>query len=186
MSIKTLDVNTDSIQLTTTDTSLAGKVRMLYIDNIRTVLIGLVVVIHLAATYGFGGDWYYYEVGEVSPISYFILLPLQAIGAAFAMGLFFLIAGYFTPSAFDRKGAAGFLTDRSKRLGIPWALYEICLNPIIYYSIALHNNEYQGTFWQYLRSYIDELSSFGDGPVWFLEALLIFSIFYTAASLFLS
>lgn len=28
------------------------------------------------------------------------------------MGLFFLIAGYFVPQAYDRKGLAGFLSDR--------------------------------------------------------------------------
>ena len=35
------------------------------------------------------------------------------------MGFFFLLAGYFTPASYERKGAGAFLTDRFVRLGIP-------------------------------------------------------------------
>ena len=36
----------------------------------------------------------------------------------------YLIAGYFTPRAYDRKEARGFVVDRLKRLAVPWLLYE--------------------------------------------------------------
>ncbi|WP_181923822.1 hypothetical protein [Streptomyces inhibens] len=35
------------------------------------------------------------------------------------MGFFFMIAGYFTPASYDRKGARPFLRDCLKRLGVP-------------------------------------------------------------------
>ena len=38
------------------------KARLLYIDNIRIVLISLIVLLHLAITYGAPGDWYFHEV----------------------------------------------------------------------------------------------------------------------------
>ncbi len=80
--------------------------RLLYVDNLRWVLISLVVVGHLAITYGFEGDWYYKEPGETSEIFMIVLLPLAAIGYASLLGLFSLIAGYFTAPAYDRKGRA--------------------------------------------------------------------------------
>ena len=54
------------------------------------------------------------------------------------MGLLFLIAGYFTPRAYDRKGAGPFLIDRLKRLGIPLLFYEVVILPMISYPLDLH------------------------------------------------
>ena len=81
-----------------------AKPRLLYIDNVRMVLITLVVAGHLAVTYGVIGDWYYKEKGPTSDIFMFVAIPLGAILTASLLGLFALIAGYFTPRAYDRKG----------------------------------------------------------------------------------
>ncbi len=165
----------------------AARPRLAYLDNMRWVLITSVVLIHLSVTYGVEADWLYYEGGEVNPLISIPLLILAAIGANFAMGLFFLIAGYFTPAAYDRKGARRFLIDRFKRLGIPWLIFEILINPLVHYAVDVHGGEchgalydcqFQGTFWQYLKDFPRAKGSIGDGPVWFLEALLIFSIVY--------
>jgi len=164
------------------------KPRLIYIDNLRTALITGVVLGHLAGSYVLDADWMYVESGKVGVVAS-ILGPFIVIYlVTFAMGLFFLIAGHFTPPAYDRKGSRQFLLDRLKRLGIPWLLYEIFINPLIHYAVdshggdchgALYDCQYVGTFWQYLREFPRVSGSFGDGPVWFLEALLIFSIFYT-------
>ena len=162
------------------DTSVApSKPRLAYIDNIRTVLIALVVVGHLAITYGGEGDWYYKEQGQVSDIFSILALPFGAILMASLLGLFSLIAGYFTAPAYDRKGAGGFLLDRIKRLAIPLAFYEVIINPVINYVRDVHEG-YAGSFLEFVRNFFSPLKSFGDGPVWFLEMLLIFSIVYAA------
>jgi glucan biosynthesis protein C len=164
-----------------------SKRRLVYLDNLRTVLITAVVLGHMAGTYGVDADWMYREGGETSAVVSGLGLLAMVIGVSFAMGLFFLIAGYFTPPAYDRKGAGRFLVDRLKRLGIPWLFYEVVINPIIHYAVdvhggdckgALYDCQYQGTFWQYLREFPRTSGSFGDGPVWFLEALLLFSLCY--------
>ncbi|MGB8379965.1 MAG: hypothetical protein WCG47_01735 [Dermatophilaceae bacterium] len=36
------------------------------------------------------------------------------------LGLLFLLAGYFVPPAYDRKGPRRFLRKRWSRLGVPW------------------------------------------------------------------
>ena len=151
------------------------------------MLILAVVLSHVFNTYGIGLGWPYYEIGELNPAITVLGLLLVGIGVGFAMGLFFMIAGYFTPRAYDRKGFWRFLGDRLKRLGVPWLIYVALINPLIYYLVDVHGTEchggfynclYQGTFWQYLKEFPAALGNFADGPIWFLEALLIFSIFY--------
>ncbi|MBN2132338.1 MAG: hypothetical protein JW741_22750, partial [Sedimentisphaerales bacterium] len=36
-----------------------AKTRLLFVDNLRTMLIVLVVMVHLSITYGGEGGWYY-------------------------------------------------------------------------------------------------------------------------------
>lgn len=154
--------------------------RILYIDNIRVVLIALVVAGHLAITYSGDariGDWYTYESGELSEATSILLAVLLGIGWAFAMGLFFLIAGYFTPRPYERKGAGKFLTDRLIRFGAPLLFYALIINPLATYWAA-RGRGYVGSFWQFVTNNPDELTSAAVGPLWFVELLLIFTIVY--------
>lgn len=165
-----------------------SKTRLAYIDNLRTALIIGVIVAHLSITYGLAADWYYKEGGEASPMVNAFGLVLMVIGIGFTMGLFFMLAGYFTPSAYDRKGGRKFLAERFKRLGIPLLLFEVIINPLVHFMVDVHGGDctgslydcqFQGTFWQYMRDYPRLMEySIGDGPVWTLMAMLIFSIFY--------
>jgi glucan biosynthesis protein C len=101
------------------------KPRLVYIDNLRTVLITAVVLGHLSGSYVLDADWMYVESGKVGVVASILGPFIIVILVTFAMGLFFQIAGYFTPPAYDRKGSKQFLLDRFKRLGIPWLFYEI-------------------------------------------------------------
>jgi len=127
----------------------AGKDRLLYIDNIRIALITLVVVGHMAITYGAPvGDWYIAEAGEAGTVFSILIALFLGIGASFLLGLFYMISGYFTPRPFDRKGAGPFLLDRLKRLGIPLALYALVINPLVTYMVAVHGG-YEGSLWRW-------------------------------------
>ena len=101
---------------------------------------------------------------------------LGAIGLACGMGLFFLIAGYFTPGSYDRKGGASFVRDRIIRLGIPWLVYALLLQPLVYY-IA---DGLPGSFWSYYPTALHRMDSIADGVIWFVELLLFFSLVYAA------
>ena len=155
----------------------AGQARFLYLDNLRMAVITLVVVMHVAITYGSAGNWYYYEAGETNTLAFVIMALLGGIGTAFTMGMLFLIAGYFTPRAYDRKGAGRFLVDRLKRLGLPLLFYGVVILPVINYLLDLHEG-FQGSPGQWLVDYFRGVQSLADGPVWFLLELLIFCIFY--------
>ncbi len=177
MSTSVIDVVSTGAQLAAAEVRSASKVRLSYIDNVRTFLITLVVLCHVAITYGAEGAWYYHETGEKSTVAFIIIMPLLAIGAAFLLGLFFMIAGYFTPRAYDRKGSGPFLVERLKRLGIPLLFYTVVIPPIIHYALDVHDGS-ADTLCSWLPGYVQDRRSFADGPVWFLEALLIFSLFY--------
>jgi glucans biosynthesis protein C len=158
-------------------TRSAGKTRLVYLDNLRMAVITGVVLMHVAIIYGAEGAWFYHEPGEKDTLIFVIMMLLGGIGTAFTMGLLFLIAGYFTPRAYDRKGAGPFVIDRFKRLGLPLIFFEIFMLPLINYSVDVATGRAQSLI-QYLLDHFRNINSFADGPVWFLEQLLIFSIFY--------
>ena len=160
------------------NTQTAKKSRLLYIDNMRVWLIILVIIGHMAITYGASiGDWYYEEEGQVGVIFEVLTTLLLGIGASFLLGLFYMIAGYFTPRPYDQKGVRIFIVDRLVRLGIPLVIYATVINPLVTYWAGLHGG-YKGSFPKYVSTHLPELQNASVGPLWFVEALLIFSICY--------
>jgi fucose 4-O-acetylase-like acetyltransferase len=95
------------------------KPRLLYIDNLRIVLISMVVLLHLSITYGSTGDWFYNEKVPENVASAVVLTVYTTIAQAFTLAFFMMIASYLNPPAYDRKGPGAFVKDKLKRLGIP-------------------------------------------------------------------
>ena len=153
------------------------KARLFFIDNLRILLITLVMMIHLSITYGGEGGWYYRD-GQADTLSSILLTWHNAAVQAFSMGLFFMIAGYFTPGSYDHKGSRQFLKDRLLRLGIPMLCYDFIIGPLMAYPLI------QVGAWKSSGSYLGFLTRYygtfhiGTGPLWFVEALLIFAICY--------
>lgn len=143
------------------------RTRFAYIDNLRIYLTLLVILHHAAIAYGGAGDWAIRDVvtDELSPI---LLSIFNGINQAYFMAAFFLLAGYFTPAAFDRKGARQFLTDRLIRLGIPLLVYTTI---IVNLNGYLLDRFYQNTPYHVRLEY-------APGHLWFLQALLIFAGVY--------
>lgn len=153
-----------------------SKDRLFFIDNLRILLIILVVLVHLAITYGAPGSWYYIE-GQPDMIATILFSLFVAINQAFFMGFFFMISGYFTPGSYDKKGALPFFKDRLLRLGTPLLFYVIFIDPIINYALALSKG-FSGSFLDFLSLNIGSYRGLGSGPLWFLETLLIFAGVY--------
>lgn len=152
--------------------------RVFYIDNLRVFLIMLVIALHVSIAYGGSGMWSYKE--PTSDIATIVSLTMfNGVSQSFFMGLLFMIAGYFTPGSYDRKGIGRFLGDRFLRLGIPLVAYILLIDPIVAYEYATRNGLTHlpfPTFWS------QELAgmSFGVGPLWFVQTLLLFSLAYAA------
>ncbi|MDP9371195.1 MAG: acyltransferase [Chloroflexota bacterium] len=155
--------------------SRAGT-RLAFVDNIRVLLTILVVAHHAGQPYGpTGGEW-----PIVNPEHTRALGPFFAVNAAFFMGFFFLISGYFLPGAYDRKGAAAFLKERFLRLGLPLALFGLVFFGPITYLEYRDSAEGGRSFWGYFfRVYL------GEGRVefahlWFVAHLLFYAVCYAA------
>jgi glucans biosynthesis protein C len=153
-----------------------AKPRLLYIDNLRIVLISMVVLLHLAITYGAEGDWFYNETVPENVGSAVVLTLYTTIAQAFTLAFFMMISSYFNPPAYDRKGPRAFVVDKLKRLGIPLLLFWAVVNPLLVMMIRALEGEPPippdmslFTFWTRAAHV---------GPMWFVEALLIFSLVY--------
>lgn len=148
------------------------KPRLIFIDNLRAFLITLVILQHLAITYGAPtGLWYIHE-GIVDLPAGFIYVFFLAANQAFFMGLLFLFAGYFTVPSFERKGSGQFIADRALRLGIPILIFIYIIDPLMKYAL----NGFQGSLLSFFLS--NPFEGLGFGPLWFVEALLFFAIVY--------
>jgi peptidoglycan/LPS O-acetylase OafA/YrhL len=145
--------------------------REFYIDRLRSVMTVLVVLHHTAITYGSHGYWLYYELHPSSATSSFLLTLFVSTNQAYFMGLFFLIAGYFTPASLGRKCYGQFLRDRVVRLGIPLLVYSLILGPLTFGLVGAAEGK---GFWPTFFA-IWQQGAFSPGPLWFAELLLIFS-----------
>jgi len=147
--------------------------RLYFIDSLRILLISMVVAHHAGQAYGpTGGEWPIFSP-ERTPL----LGPFFPVNAAFFMGLFFLISGYFIPGSFDRKGAGIFIKDRLRRLGIPLLFMGfVVISPIVYLGYASEGGGL--SFWQFfLRIYIGQWQV-EIAHMWFVAHLLVYAIGY--------
>ncbi|HUB48872.1 MAG TPA: acyltransferase [Acetobacteraceae bacterium] len=141
------------------------------IDALRAVVTLLVVFHHTAITYGAIGGWYYKEILPSPTLGSRLLVLFCTVNQAWFMGLFFLLAGYYTQPAWHRHGTAGFIQGRLARLGIPIAVYALLLSPL---TVALAATA-RGRPFMRVFAYRWSHGAFEPGPLWFTEALLIFS-----------
>ncbi len=144
------------------------KERLQYIDNLRLLVIILVITIHLAVTVSGFGSWYYMYGTHLDTLSSVWFALYQSFTQAYFLGLLFMLSGYFVAGSYDRKGFGRFVGDRFKRLVIPTLIFMIAITPFI--EFVELGNRLVGF------SLIGFLS--GTGPMWFAAALFGFSLIY--------
>ncbi|MGD0901832.1 MAG: acyltransferase family protein [Terracidiphilus sp.] len=148
--------------------------RDLYIDRLRSVMTVMVILHHAAITYGAPGGWFWTELKPSAAPSSLLLTMFVSTNQAYFMGVFFLLAGYFTPASLERKGYARFIADRLLRLGLPLVAFGLILGPL---TAALVTAARGDGFWPTFVA-IWNRKEFISGPLWFAQALLIFSLAY--------
>jgi peptidoglycan/LPS O-acetylase OafA/YrhL len=150
--------------------------RDFYIDRLRSVMTAMVIVHHTAITYGAPGGWFWTELKPSGAPSSLLLRLFVSTNQAYFMGFFFLLAGYFTPASLERKGYARFICDRFRRLGLPLLAFGLLLGPL---TAAIVNWAQGDGFWV-VFPWLWRHKQFINGPLWFAQALLIFSLAYCA------
>ena len=143
----------------------------LWVDNLRVVLIAGVIVVHTATAYVVDIPWYYEQERAASDLwSVVIGLPTLLAGA-FGLGPLFLVAGTFSARSLARVGPARFTRARLARLGIPLLVFVALIQPLTDWTGNRRSE--RGSFLHYLG--ITEVS-----VMWFVAALLVFSLAYAA------
>lgn len=176
--------------VTATAARTARSSRLDYVDALRVCLIALVVAHHAVEAYVTAHPPEIPLPDPPIPRAWVFLW----VNAGFFMGLFFLLAGYFTAGAFDRKGGGAFLGDRWRRLGLPLLFGTLLLAPLPGWShLALDPRLPHVGYWTYLtRDFLGigtkpafwppgaRWPEFNLGHLWFLEHLLIYALLYAA------
>jgi fucose 4-O-acetylase-like acetyltransferase len=156
--------------------------RLAYLDNLKVVLIAGIIAIHAVLGYASIVEvWTYTELREVTlaPATEIVLFALVSPFGFFLMALLFLVAGLLTPASYDRKGGARFIRDRLLRLGLPFVVYVLLVQPSLIYALHHRWGDATGSYWEeYLGS-----GRLDTGPLWFVGVLLIFSLGYAGLRL---
>ena len=128
-----------------------------FLDNLRVVLVMLVIAHHVGQAYGPTGGWWPIQEEARSAV----LGPFFTVNRSFFMSLFFMISGYFTVMSVDRWGPRAYIKDRFLRLGLPTLSFGLVMALLQLFVFESHSA------WP-----VDV------GHLWFLEHLLIFSAAY--------
>ena len=143
--------------------------RQCWADNLRVLVIAVVVVWHTATAYLAGADWYYMD-RATSKVWSAVLVPAWFI-SGYALGPLFLVASWFSARSLGHKGAGAFARRRLLRLGVPLIAFTVVINGLANYVGDLGQGRHP--------SLVHDLSAGqGVGPMWFVAALLVFSLAY--------
>ena len=149
-----------------------------YLDNLKVVLIAAIIAIHGVLGYTGSMDlWSYTSVREVtlSPVTEAVLFVLNSPFGIFLLALQFLVAGLLSPPSLERKGPGRFARDRLLRLGVPFTVYVLLVQPAVMYALE---HPLGGASRSYWYEFLGAERQIDTGPLWFVGVLLIFSLAY--------
>ena len=154
------------------------KKRLLFVDNLRSILVLLLIVYHLAMAYNCWGEPNYIHLGVVIEIS-----DIVGVISPWFMGLMFLLAGISAKYSLEKRGYKRFIVERLLRLGIPFLLCTLLLCPVLSYIADVTHNGYTDNFFAHYAVFFTRFTDlsgydggFTIGHLWFLLVLLVISI----------
>jgi peptidoglycan/LPS O-acetylase OafA/YrhL len=151
--------------------------RIHWMDNLRTIIIFLVVLYHAAGVYSltFQSFWL-----VADPTYSDVLGIFNVVLDATVMPTIFFISGYLIPMSLRDKSGWAFLKSRFKRLMIPWGIAVLTLMPL-YKVIFLYSRGLPQEHWTtYFHFSPGNITS--QNWLWFLPVLFSFDILYVLLS----
>ncbi len=162
------------------------KTRIYFLDNLRTFLILLVVVLHSGLVYEsvLQNNWI-----VIDPVKNESIGLIRMYLDLFVMFMIFFISGYFVRFSTQNKSAFTFIKSKFNRILLPWIVAVFTLIPaykvIFLFSRGLPQQEWFTYFHIYERAGSD-LSFYANNPaqnwLWFLPVLFLFQVIYLALS----
>jgi fucose 4-O-acetylase-like acetyltransferase len=151
--------------------------RIHWMDNLRTIIILLVLLYHVGGVYEAAGLWgWFWIVDDPATITWVGILGI--VFDIMVMPTIFLVSGYLASASLKSKTGWGFLKGKFKRLMVPWVIAVFTLIPI-YKVIFLYSRNLPQEHWS-TYSHITNPNS--QNWLWFLPVLFVFNIFYLLLS----
>lgn len=166
--------------------------RLFYLDNLKILLILLVIMHHVGQGYGPSGGWWFYMTSQPEKLEW--MGRFFAVNASFFMGLFFMISGFFFAPSFDKKGFKKYAIDKLIRYGIPLLFVYWLLMPFVFYfNYELFSDNPSLSFFAFFKKIYLGIgqqpewfkpiltwpeSDYGFGHLWFVENLLVYALIY--------
>ena len=158
-----------------TNQQISTKQRVLFFDQIRALMIALVIAVHVPMAFGI--SWMGVRIpieGAAVPFFGGISIWFGYFCNTFFIYMLFLLSGYFVPRSVHKKGIANYLKDRLRRIGIPFLI-----------GLFLINNA------AWLLGRLSPASPLAElpwsdipfnrvGVLWFLVVLFLFDLLYCA------
>jgi glucan biosynthesis protein C len=147
---------------------LSDRPRLFFLDNLRAVVIVLVIVLHAAITYMADPPAWWYVIDADRSVAFTWLVLLVDVPL---MPALFFVAGYFAVGSLQRRGPGGFIREKTVRLAIPWVLGVVFLAPLATYM----NYVSRGVPTGYLQFWTSDFwgPMFQQSVYWFLGVLFI-------------
>jgi glucan biosynthesis protein C len=161
--------------------------RIYYLDWLRVIAILMVFLFHSTHIFDFG-DWQI-KNAEQSEIITIVLVVLSIWGMPF----FFLVAGASSWFALQRRTASQYVTERFKRLLIPFIIFTLLFSPVQYYLWWMNRiniGTTSASFQEFLRNELPPFDPLllrfpGFSPrwigvgfhLWFIGFLFFFAVF---------
>ncbi len=148
---------------------MTSSKRIHFLDNLRALVIVLVVVLHGSMTYmAYAPPWWY--VLDTQNSLFFTILVLL-IDIPIMLVLFF-IAGYFALPSLVKRGPGKFVQDKFIRVGAPWLFGALLLAPPISYLIYYTRNIPMGFFQFWASDFWTKV--YQQSVYWYLGVLFFF------------
>lgn len=162
------------------------KTRMHFLDNLRTLMIFLVVVLHAGIVYEpiLQNSWIVSDPDKINELG-LVRMYLDL----FIMFMLFFISGFFAAGSLRKKSGREFIMSKFRRIFVPWLIAVLLLIPaykiVFLWSRDLPQQVWYSYFHVFNRSGGDP-SFFADNPVqnwlWFLPVLFLFQLIYLGLS----
>lgn len=151
--------------------------RVHWMDNLRTIIIFLVVLYHIGGVYESAGLWGWFWIVD-DPTTMVWVGIMGIVFDIFVMPTLFFVSGYLTVASLKNKPTGKFVIGKFKRLIIPWLIAVFTLIPI-YKVIFLYSRNLPQEHWS---TYFHITSPNSQNWLWFLPVLFVFNLAYVLLS----
>jgi fucose 4-O-acetylase-like acetyltransferase len=153
------------------------KPRLHWMDNLRSIIIFLVVLYHIGGVYEAAGLWGWFWIVD-DPTTMVWVGIMGIVIDIFVMPTLFFVSGYLTPASLQNKPAGKFVIGKLKRLIVPWLIAVFTLIPL-YKVIFLYSRNLPQEHWS---TYFHITSQNSQNWLWFLPVLFVFNVVYVLLS----